>query len=104
MKPHALRQIATCALALAACQLTASADLAADFAAEFANSGTPQIKAKVRTGAPGTAAKVFSFTNKKKNTTVFNFKIPRGNTGAAGPQGPSRPSKVLKALKAPAAR
>ena len=98
MKNNTIQRIATCVFALAACQLTATADLSADFV-DFAASDTPKIVPKIRTGDPGTKAKVYSFYNKKKDLTVFNFKIPRGDKGstgadgAAGPAGPAGPDR-----------
>jgi hypothetical protein len=88
MKNHLTKQIAGSVFALIACQLTATADLSTEFAAEFAASDAPKIIPKVRTGNPGTKAKVFSSYNKKKDVTLFRFTIPRGDKGSKGARGP----------------
>ena len=86
MKTNTVKRIITSALALAACQITASADFASDFAGQFAESDTPKIFAKVRTGAANTKAKVSKSTGKGGNIT-FTFTIPKGKNGLQGPKG-----------------
>ena len=58
MKNTAMPRVAACAIALAAGQLTATADLSADFVGQFAGSDAPNIFAKVKTGKPDSPAKV----------------------------------------------
>jgi hypothetical protein len=87
MKINTISRIATCGIALSAFQVTANADLSTEFAEQFAAGGTGPIKARVRTGNPGTPAKVTSFFSEKDKTTTFTFRIPRGDPGRRGATG-----------------
>jgi formylglycine-generating enzyme required for sulfatase activity len=87
MKIDTISRIATCGIALSAFQLTAKADLSTAFVEQFAADGTGSIMAKVRTGNPGTLAKVTSFYSEKDKTTTFTFTIPRGDPGLRGATG-----------------